>query len=63
MSKNFNINRNALLCILLILILRLSYLDSKGINNIERMSSKMSSIQVSSFFIIISYIVKQYNVL
>ncbi len=44
MSKNFNINRNALFDILLILSFRLSYLDSKGMNNIERMSSKMSSI-------------------
>ena len=44
MSKTFNRNRNALFDILLILSFRLSHLDSKGMNNIERMSSKMSSI-------------------
>ena len=63
MSEIFRKKRNVLFEILLILALKSSYLDLKGINTIESISSKMSSIKAPSFFIIISYIVKQYNVL
>lgn len=63
MSEVFRKKSNVLFEILLILALKLSYLDLKGINTIESISSKISSIKAPSFFIIISYIVKRYNVL